>query len=774
MQIRQTMSAALLCLGLVLLCGCPPVGNGGPSGNGSNGAGGSVATTTEPGMDFHRKNVGMPITTLDYIGDAPLGLAGARGTGQVFFAVKGQGDDELYVRDPATMERRFLGQVPQLQQGSLAASVDGKYLVYCRQRDREKYIDNPKITYPKQVAVVTRFETDTGKEEILFDFKSDPFVTFRNNQLTPMLSRDGSVVAAISYNMDRLTTARMLGDWLALEADLRERNLEMPQEERQQVEESLQQLLAAPKFRDYLSEKGVTLSVEGAPSEAERDALEEFYVSQRGVEAVLLHWENGSSRLLKLAIPEKYENSLVFLAAVDKDVVLIWPQPLVPDPSVPNEFYMVDLETGGLELACSFMGTPSTFELSQDAGTLYVVYNPVDVDAMEITTETKLLSCPLAGGEPVETSMMGDYLGFVDLVQDGRFTVGQDQDNHNIVLCDTSNQQESVQLFLPSAISGIFLDQQLNHAVFLDAGVLYAIPLSQEPEQNEGYIDAGYFEQFQPKFTDFLESLGMTGLAGADGQFEERWGLKTHEVSAQLANPEQPGQMALIRYSLTDNRVVAAWFPAGYPFPTEVNSLNGELDYYEAKSHAEKVLDDLGWLNPETRTVYQPGANPLYDGRTHTYILLYRDGYWLDESAKDKWIVNQEATLRVNSQTGEIAELSISHSEPIFDQPFAISLEQSLYYIRNEGEVPIPEDAPIRFDLDNVRYVIDMADETLYGPAEYTLGNQQRICYEIDSYITPEDELIATFRVDTETGAILGQLDFQPSSLAGLQGTGAQ
>jgi hypothetical protein len=770
---RVAWCVVVLCAGLTLLCGCPPKGGAGGA-VGKNGA--TAGAAVEAGIDFHRKDVGLPVTTLDYIGDSPLGLAGARDSGQLFYAVQGKSDPELYMRDPATMERKMLGQIPQLEQGSLAASADGKYVVYCRQRDSEKYIDDPNITYPKQVAVVTRFDVESAKEDTCYDFKTAPFLEYRNNELSPNISRDGGFIATVSYNMERLTKAKMLSDWLALDSDYRERSKKMKDSEKKETEDSLRQLLANADVKKYLTGHKVSVADTGTPTEEERTAIKQYFNEMKDIETVLLLWEDGQSRVLPITLPESYKGCLSFIISAERDIVLIWPQPLVPNPAVPQELFRIDLKTGAATKVCEFLGMPSTFELSEDKTKLNIVYNPTDLEKKEVTTTTKLMTCSVDGsGTPVEVDLQADYLGYIDLVQDGTYVVGQDQDSHDLILANSVTGTKHIQLELQNAVTGIFIDKGLQHAVFLDTGILYSIPLSETPEQAEGYIESAYFDQFRADFIDSLTTLGFTVPADIKVQYEEREGLKTHEVSVQIVNPAKPDSPVLMRYSLVDKRVVALWFPRSYAFEnTMLKESTKPLDYYEIQKRADKILDALGWLNPETRSIYQPGSNPLFDGRTDSYILLYRDGYWYDEKAKDKWIINSEVTLRLLGKSGDIAELSISTTDPIRDQPITLSLDQALFNIRNREEAPIPEDAPVRWDTDNLRYVIDMASEDLYGPGKYSEGKKQRICYEIDAYIKPEDELITSYHVDAETGDVLGQLDFQPTSLAGLTAPGVQ
>jgi hypothetical protein len=145
--------------------------------------------------------------------------------------------------------------------------------------------------------------------------------------------------------------------------------------------------------------------------------------------------------------------------------------------------------------------------------------------------------------------------------------------------------------------------------------------------------------------------------------------------------------------------------------------------------------------------------------------VIFRDGYWLDPSAKKQWVYSSEATMRVHANDGSIAEMTLSEQEQVHGQPMTITLEKATFMIRNEGEMPIPEDAPVRFDTDKYRLVVTQKRSDSWGPAKYQGASIARLCYEIDAYIKPEDQIIMTSLVDTETGDVLGTLDYQPMNL---------
>jgi len=92
-----------------------------------------------------------------------------------------------------------------------------------------------------------------------------------------------------------------------------------------------------------------------------------------------------------------------------------------------------------------------------------------------------------------------------------------------------------------------------------------------------------------------------------------------------------------------------------------------------------------------------------------------------------------------------------------------------VFMIRNEGQEPIPEDAPIKFDTQNYRLVVAQKHSENWGPVKYQGELVSRLAYEIDAYLQPENDLIMTSLVDTETGELLGQLDYQPSGIAPMR-----
>ena len=62
----------------------------------------------------------------------------------------------------------------------------------------------------------------------------------------------------------------------------------------------------------------------------------------------------------------------------------------------------------------------------------------------------------------------------------------------------------------------------------------------------------------------------------------------------------------------------------------------------------------------------------------------------------------------------------------------------------------IPPNAPIKFGIDKKRLVIARARDTAYAPGKIELPGEYRLCWEVDGFIQPENELVMTNRVDVD------------------------
>jgi len=410
-------------------------------------------------------------------------------------------------------------------------------------------------------------------------------------------------------------------------------------------------------------------------------------------------------------------------------------------------------------------GSLSTIELDPTERNLQLIVNPVDTESREVLTRTELQVVPLDGGAPEVTGLLGDYLGFANLTTDGSIVVGQDRDDLDLYRVDLAAGSRTRLKKLMSEIGSIFVSDDARHLIYSDSGVLFQLDLPEDPAADPAWITDEYAAGHLQEAIAFFRALGLEVPEALESDWEERQGLGAHEYAFELRNPERPEATALVRYMADEGRVASVWFPSGYPFEIDAELQGSDLDYYGVESLAELALDRVGWLQGGTRSIYQPGPNPLYDARSGSYVVIFRDGYWIGSGADEEWAYNREATLRIRASDGMIAEMTLSELEPVMSQPREIPMDRAAYNIRNFEDRPIPEEAPIRIDTENRRLVVHQQRLDHWTDQGYELALVNRLCYEIDTFIMPEDALIYTTLIDTETGKVLGEISFQPTGV---------
>ncbi|MCH7472682.1 hypothetical protein IIA79_07005 [bacterium] len=764
---------ALACLFLVN--GCPSKGSPASS-PGSAASGGSArANPAAPGIDFIKVTVGLRSRTLDFIGARGFSVAGAKGAGLIFFGIEKSGNTDVYSRDLATGERAKVAAVRDMIPGTLGVDAGGSYLVYCRSRPAENYIDDPYKQHPGSLSLPYRYDLAKGKEEALFDFRKQSWQQYRGAEHSPVLSPDGRRVAVLAYNMDSAILSAQVGEWIMLEDFHRELLDEMPEEERISNVEAMRQLITAPHVASRLREKGVEPALAGPVSEEEREAMREIFDEVSETDAALLIWEAdgekvGSARILRLDLEEGFGKVPHAIQAVGNEKIIIGVREELEDPTTPYHFFNVDLESGELTDIGSYQGAPAYIALDEAEANLLVVYKPADPGDGETPAETCVRTIPLEGSGVAPASLPAnmarhedvflgaDYLRLLDVTTDGTHLVGQDRADSDLYLVDLASGERTLLATLFGTINGIFLPDDPAHTVYLQDNILYQIDIVDDPEHSGEWTGEDYFVKYRDEAVSFLERFGFLIPANIEMQWKERRGLGVHEASAVIVNPDMPGASVLLSYSVDKGEVVSAWFPRGYPFEMDDGYLEGELDAYDIEKQAGLVLDRLGWLSP-ARQAYQPGANPLYDGKSDSYVVILREGYMLGED----YVFSAEATLRIRAYDGEIVEMSLNELDPVYNQPFEATQEKAELAMRNEGEQPIPPDAPIEFNWDTRRRIVVEVTSTGQGPAEYRLPGANRIAYEIDGFLQPENDLLFTFLIDTETAEVLGQLDYLPS-----------
>jgi len=758
-NISRTMALIAACLSLVLFA-C----NGKTTGGKASPRTGKA--TTEAGIAFKRIAVGLPSVALDYVGQAPRGLAGAKPGAEVFFAVKNKEGTGLYVRELRNGKRRDLGNLSDISTGSLSASSNGRYVVYCQPREIKTYIDDPAVTDPSIVAQVIRRDLKSSTEVELFNFRDKALLEYRADSLTPFISSDGSRAVALAYNYDRLLLSRYFGDWVKYEQDFRSKRSTLTKGIASQYEANMRMLTQSARIAPLLQELGVEPSVAGPIPDKERAAMAKLAERFKPPEVALLSWHNNKTTLLKLKLPDGTQSSVYYIFGYTGERVLIGAKDLKAAAMAPQRVYSCNLETGELSPFTELSGLPSTIEISGDGKDVLIVYNPFDAATKKLGTKTHVMRIPLDGSPVSDTELPGDFFGYADITSDGRYIAAQDRTDYGLYLVDTFELTKHLLSQMVGPVAGVFIEDQAKKVAYLDQGILFSMDVIPNPQRSKDWVQDSYFDQYKPKFTSFLSALKYTVPAQLSYRMEEFDGLGKHEVSAELTDAAKPGQPVLMRYDVSADKITSLWFPQGNAFASDAPGAAKKLDYYGCERLAKDTLKDVGWLPGDTLQPFQPSPNPMYDSKTDSFVVVFRDGYWLGSGNAADWVTNKEATLRVTASTGQIAEMTMLQLPEVKSQPRTIDFKKAEFLIRNEGSMKIPETAPIRFDEKNVRLVVAMRAKKGEGPAEYTLTEEPRLCYEMDMYILPEDELIQTSRVDTETGEILGQLDFQPSNIA--------
>jgi hypothetical protein len=730
------------------------------------GAGATSKPTIKAGLEFKKVAIGLPSQTLDYIGQPPNGLAGARPAEKVFFSVRDDETVTIYCRDLKTGTRTQVAQVSHMIRGSLTASSDGRYLCYCKAWETKQYIDDPAIKGPEGIAVVMRIDVATGKEEEIFDYRAPEWRRFRSDSITPFLSADGSRILALAYDYDQALLAQHLNDWVAYAADFDQRKTILIKPDIDERLKVMRQLTQDERVAPKLKALGVEPSKDGEIPAKERAAMQKLAQQASHVDAVVLSWENNQASMLPVKFAAADEGKLFFILAAGAKTLLLGAQDTKSSSLQPQQVYRCDLTSGEVSQFTLVPGPSSSIQLNAAEDALLAVYNPYDAAKREVKQETHLLSIPLAGGAPVDKLLNKDFLGYADVLTDGSSVVGQDQGDLCLYKVDVQSGQAVKLVQLLGPVDGMFLAGTGERMAYLENGLLLELAIPASPEQSKDWIGEAYFDQFKPAITKFMTDMGYTLPAAAAYRWEERDGMGAHEVAVEIRDPLKPTQPVLLRYNVAKKQMASMWFPSGCAFPIAAGMQGSKLDYYGCKDIAEKALNSAGWLPGDTRDVFQPSANPLYDSKSDSYIVTYRDGYWLGKGEGAKWVTDKEATIRVIARNGNVAEMTLAENEPVMNQPLTINYERAVFLIRNVGDMKITEKMPVKFDTDKVRLIVVPKFGQADGPAKYNLTPAYRLCYEIDAFIQPENELILTSRVDTETGDIMGQLDFQPSNIA--------
>lgn len=760
----KTIGAAVL---LLLLCGCPP-----PSGKtakstdaGISGADGSDVGAYYDGdnVNFKRVNVGLSSQALDLISpSAPL--SGAR-SGSVFYF--GDGDRNatgIYERNLLTGKRRKLTTVNQIAPDSFNCSNDGSFLSYAKLRPIQTVIDKPDFNYPEFVAELYRYDVASGEEEKLFKFGTD-YAMYRNDSLYPFISDDGERIICLSYDIHRLLLQTQCLDWNRLYDQIVEARSSKTEAERLSDDDNMRMFLRMDHVAPRLRELGFEPTAETPIDDKARDAVKQLFDQIREPIMALLIWEAGETRTLILKPAPGQERSLHFILAVSGDHILMGAKEPNSDPVEPQEIFTVDQQSGQLSSFGSYQGAPSLIEVDDSGRNLVIAYNPFDADGRNIMTETHLRKMPLDGSEVTDGNLQADYFGYLDLNADASILVGQNRDDKWLYRVDTATgeTQKLSQHFVD--LAGLYLDGPGTHVVFLENGISFGLTIPEDPEASPDWVDESYFADYRSKVDEFLTTAGFEIDSTFTYRYEERTGMGASEMSIEVSETGEAGRSAMFSYDNTKGSFGSMWVPFPGLLKLQPQYRNQDMDYYDCVAMTEGIIDRLGWQNAETRESWYPGAAPLYDGKSDSFIVTFRDGYWFDPDKQETWVSNSEVTVRIIAKTGDIAEINYLSFPEIRDQVINTDIASADFFIRNFSDEPIPEDAPIRFDYDNTRLLITAKKPTVVSPGDYASQIQNRIVYEVNAYIQPENELVLGSLVDAETFEVLGRITYMPEGV---------
>jgi hypothetical protein len=764
-----TLGATML---LLLLCGCPPPS--GKSGAGKSAEGTADGIKSEDGSDasayydgdnvnFKRVNVGLNSQALDLISpSAPL--SGARSSSVFFF---GDGDRDatgIYERDLATGKRRKLTTVNQIAPDSFNCSNDGSFLAYAKLRPIQTVIDKPDFNYPEFVAELYRYDVASGQESKLFNFGSD-YSMYRNDSLYPFISDDGERIICLSYDIHRLLLQTQCLDWNRLYDQITETRSTKTEAEQQSDDDNMRIFLRMDHVAPKLRELGFDPTADTPIDDKARDAVKQLFEKIREPIMALLIWEAGETRTLILKPAAGQERSLHFILAVSGDHILMGAKEPNADPVKPQEIFAVDQQTGQLSPFGSYQGAPSLIEVDGQGKNLVIAYNPFDAETRNIMTETHLRWLPLDGSGATDSNLQADYFGFLDLNADASIMVGQNRDDQWLYRVDTATGEarKLSQHFVD--VAGLYLDGPGTHVVFLENGISFGLTVPVDPQSSPDWVDETYFAEYRTKVDEFLALAGFVKPEGLSYRYEERSGMGASEMSIELAENSEAGRSAMFSYDNTKGSFGSMWVPFPGLLKLQEQYRKQDLDYYDCVAITEGIIDRLGWQKAETRESWYPGAAPLYDGKSDSFIVTFRDGYWYDPEKQETWISNSEVTVRIIAKTGDIAEINYLSFPEIHDQPINADIASADFQIRNFSDEPIPEEAPVRFDYENVRLLISAKKPTVLSPGDYASQIQNRIVYEVNAYIQPENELVLGSLVDAETFEVLGRITYMPEGV---------
>lgn len=750
---RLTLPLAILAL--LLLCGCPPKGHGTPQ----NPPGSSSQLAQS--LQFKKTTVGLPSKYIGVVGKEDYGIAGAADGNLVFYAVKGEKGYEIHKTDLRSGQSEKVTDLNDMFTRSMSSDPQGKRLIYTRLRTIGSYVDNPAITEPAQVGIVTSYDLGSKEARDVFDFREGEWLHYRGTGMVGMMSTSGKRVAALSFDVDRDMLMRDLDEWQKLAADVIAGKGKA--DERTKNKQRLHEILALPHVYPLLKAAGIEDDGKRKFTQVDLAAVRKLRQSQLQPQwAVLISDEGQEPKLVKLKLPAQLALNPISLLAVGDHTVILATQGKSTGGYPEAQLLRVDEGTGTATEFTTYLGAPQTMLLDTEEQNLVMSYLAYDAKTKILSNKLNLRTIPL--DNPANATEAELYPAVPDAfaaTSDPKTFAIQSAIDHTIYFSKAGSGPEPIARLL-APVDGMFMTTDSNHLVYAENGMLFMIDVQPNAEASKEWVSANNFSTYDTQASAWLTKLGYKIPADVTYIWEEREGLGGHEVTGlAVGKGKDASSGALLRFNVDEERFESLFFP-GTPWENSTLA-KSSVDAPEAEKRADTMRTTAGWLSDKAEK-YQPGANPLYDGDTATYVLIFHDGYLMDTPKGQKLAVNGEVTIRVHKPTGQVVELNLTTMPEVKNANFKATDEEIKLAVRNKGRQKYPPEAPIRIDLDSASLIVARNKTQRYAPAEIEELGEWRLCWAVDTFIQPEDELILTSWVDVENSDVLGELYFMPTS----------
>jgi hypothetical protein len=746
---------------LLLLTGCPGTNGAGDT----NGGKSNKPTKPAETVVFKRITAGLPSETVAYVGTSDFGIVGAGDANKVYYAVLGAQTHEVYATDLTSLTRTKVTDVKDMIPESLMCSPDGQRLAYTRQRKISSYLDKPGIKEPADLAIIYTYDVAKGEEQALFDFREGDWLRYRSAGIIPKMSYSGKRIAALTFDIDIEHVMRDLDEFTQIAAEYFGPASTLDESLRDDAEARMREIIDAPHVLPLLRARGIQPAAGRKVSDLDLEAVRAVLKSYTEPRWALLLKDEGEPKLLELKLPAHLARNPLDLLAVGDNVVLLQTQGKSTSGFPKMDILKVDETSGEVSEFVSYHGVASSLLLDPSGQNLRLTYLNYDPEAKALSSVLLTRTIPLDNPEgATEVTQLTAVPDTFAATQDGNSYVAQDALEHALHVSRDGGKPVKIAEFL-APVDGLFITNDAGHVAYTTNGFLFAIKVDPQGAESKDWIGTGHFAGYQQQALEFLTKLGYQPPAGVTGTWEESDGLELHEVAGLLTGAGQSAENAvLVRINAKDERIESVFF-TGEPWPNP-NLPRTEVDAPEAESRAQTLRAKAGWLSPEAEK-YQPGPNPLFDGRAQTYVLVYRDGFLVDTPKGEKLAVNGEATLRVHKPTGQILELNLQ-TMPKVSGTFEADDNEIAFAVRNKGKDKYPDKADVvKIDTADMGLIVARNKKTRYAPAKLEIPTDWRLAWTVNAYIMPEEELISTSWIDVENTDMLGQLNFLPTNQAG-------